>query len=131
MQKCFDGDLATETWIAKGPYSGADKDRIAVNTYIQVEFEEAKQIGSVRLTQGQSAAADVFKKAEVQYSVDRAEQLEKSRRTDKRKRSDGELYNKREDQSNPNRKQRADSRMGACRRVGIPVFKECDNSNYI
>ena len=67
--KMFDGDLSTEAWLAKGPYSGADKDRIAVDAYIQVEFEEAKQVGSVRLTQGQSAAADVFKKAEVQYSV--------------------------------------------------------------
>ena len=68
--KMFDGDLATEAWFAKGPYSGTDKDTIAVDAYIQVEFPEAKPIGSVRMTQGQSAAGDVFKKVEVQYSTD-------------------------------------------------------------
>ena len=68
--KMFDGDLATEAWFAKGPYSGTDKDTIAVDAYIQVEFPEAKPIGSVRMTQGQSVAGDVFKKVEVQYSTD-------------------------------------------------------------
>lgn len=68
--KMFDGDLATEAWLAKGPYSGTNKDTIAVDAYIQVEFPEAKPIGSVRMTQGQSAAGDVFKKVEVQYSID-------------------------------------------------------------
>ncbi len=68
--KMFDGDLATEAWFAKGPYSGTDKDTIAVDAYIQVEFPEAKPIGSVRMTQGHSVAGDVFKKVEVQYSTD-------------------------------------------------------------
>ncbi|MGO5442846.1 discoidin domain-containing protein [Faecalimonas sp. LCP19S3_D12] len=67
--KMFDGDLSTEAWLAKGPYEGTDKETIANGAYIQVTLPEAKQIGSVRLTQGQSAANDVFKKAEVQYSV--------------------------------------------------------------
>ena len=66
----FDGDLSTEAWLAKGPYENPNRDTIAEGAYIQVTLPEAKQIGSVRMTQGQSAANDVFKKAEVQYSVD-------------------------------------------------------------
>lgn len=68
--KMFDGDITTETWIAKGPYEQPNRDKIPVDAYIQVEFPEAKPIGSVRMTQGQSAASDVFKKVEVQYSTD-------------------------------------------------------------
>lgn len=68
--KMFDGDLSTEMWIAKEPYSGADKDKIAAGAYIQVTFPEAKQIGSIRMTQGKTAATDVFKKVEIQYSTD-------------------------------------------------------------
>lgn len=68
--KLFDGDLSTEAWLAKGPYENPNRDTIAEGAYIQVTLPEAKQIGSVRMTQGQSAANDVFKKAEVQYSVD-------------------------------------------------------------
>ena len=68
--KLFDGDLSTEAWLAKGPYENPNRDTIAEGAYIQVTLPEAKQIGSVRMTQGQSAPNDVFKKAEVQYSVD-------------------------------------------------------------
>ena len=49
--KMFDGDLSTEMWIAKGPYSGEGKDTIAADAYIQITFPEAKQIGSIRMTQ--------------------------------------------------------------------------------
>lgn len=111
--KLFDGDLSTEAWLAKGPYENPNRDTIAEGAYIQVTLPEAKQIGSVRMTQGQSAANDVFKKAEVQYSVD-GQNNWKKQEISQTQRSDGELYNKREDQSNPNRKQRADSRVGAC-----------------
>lgn len=60
--KMFDGDLSTEMWIAKGPYSGEGKDTIAADAYIQITFPEAKQIGSIRMTQGKTSSADVFKK---------------------------------------------------------------------
>lgn len=68
--KMFDGDLSTEMWIAKGPYSGEGKDTIAADAYIQITFPEAKQIGSIRMTQGKTSSADVFKKVEIQYSTD-------------------------------------------------------------
>ena len=85
--KLFDGDLSTEAWLAKGPYENPNRDTIAEGAYIQVTLPEAKQIGSVRMTQGQSAPNDVFKKAEVQYSVDGQNNWKKSRRSHKRKRS--------------------------------------------
>ena len=81
----FDGDLSTEMWIAKGPYSGEGKDTIAADAYIQITFPEAKQIGSIRMTQGKTSSADVFKKVEIQYSTER---LEKGRRVYERERSD-------------------------------------------
>lgn len=68
--RMFDGDITTETWFAKGPYEQPNRDKIPVDAHIQVVFPEAKPIGSVRMTQGQSAASDVFKKVEVQYSTD-------------------------------------------------------------
>ena len=54
--KMFDGDLSTEMWIAKGPYSGEGKDTIAADAYIQITFPEAKQIGSIRMTQGKTSS---------------------------------------------------------------------------
>ena len=70
-KKCFDlRSVRTEMWIAKGPYSGEGKDTIAADAYIQITFPEAKQIGSIRMTQGKTSSADVFKKQEIQSSTD-------------------------------------------------------------
>lgn len=50
----FDGDLSTEMWSAKGPYSGEGKDTIAADAYIQITFPEAKQIRKHKNDTGQN-----------------------------------------------------------------------------
>lgn len=69
----FDGSNSTEVQLAKGPYEGSDREIIAAGSTITVTFDEPKAVGSFRLVQGASAAADVFSNADVEYQIDGSE----------------------------------------------------------
>lgn len=71
--KYFDGDNTTEVHLAKGPYEDPNRETIAAGSTITVTFDEPKAVGSFRLVQGASAAADVFSNADVEYQIDGSE----------------------------------------------------------
>lgn len=66
----FDGSNSTEVQLAKGPYEGSDREIIAAGSTITVTFDEPKAVGSFRLVQGASKAADVFSNADVEYQLE-------------------------------------------------------------
>lgn len=74
----FDGSNSTEVQLAKGPYEGTDREIIAAGSTITVTFDEPKAVGSFRLVQGASAAADVFSNADVEYQIDGSDEWVKA-----------------------------------------------------
>lgn len=66
----FDGNTGTEVQLAKGPYEQPNRDKIAAGASLTITFDEPKSVGSFRLVQGVSAAADVFSNADVEYQLD-------------------------------------------------------------
>ncbi len=70
----FDGDVNSELQLAKAPYEGQDRDRIPENAAVTITFDEPKTVGTFRLVQGMSAAADVFADATLQYKTSKSEE---------------------------------------------------------
>ena len=74
----FDGSDSTEVQLAKGPYEAPNREIIAAGSTLTVTFDEPKTVGSFRLVQGVSAAADVFANADVEYQVDGSDEWVKA-----------------------------------------------------
>lgn len=74
----FDGSDSTEVQLAKGPYEAPNREIIAEGSTLTVTFDEPKTVGSFRLVQGVSAAADVFSNADVEYQVDGSDEWVKA-----------------------------------------------------
>ena len=74
----FDGSDSTEVQLAKGPYEAPNREIIAAGSTLTVTFDEPKTVGSFRLIQGVSAAADVFANADVEYQVDGSDEWVKA-----------------------------------------------------
>jgi hyaluronoglucosaminidase len=66
----FDGDQNTEAQLAKGPYEDPNREIIAAGSTITITFDAPQTVGTFRLLQGVSAAADVFTDAAVQYQTE-------------------------------------------------------------
>lgn len=67
IKNVTDGNKTSEVWLAKGPYSGGDRDVIGVDASIILSFDETKPIGSLFIAQGVSAAGDVLSNAVLEY----------------------------------------------------------------
>lgn len=65
-----DGDITSEAWLAKGPYTGDDRDTIGVDADVTLTFDSAKPIGKIYVAQGYSAATDVLSNADIEYLND-------------------------------------------------------------
>ena len=74
----FDGSDSTEVQLAKGPYEDPNREIIAKSSTLTVTFDEPKTVGSFRLVQGVSAAADVFANADVEYQLDGSDEWVKA-----------------------------------------------------
>ena len=74
----FDSNDSTEVQLAKGPYEAPNREIIPAGATLTVTFDEPKTVGSFRLVQGVSAAADVFSNADVEYQVDGSDEWVKA-----------------------------------------------------
>lgn len=72
--KLFDGDASSEIWLAKDPYEGDDREKLAAGATLTITFDEPKKVGTVTLKQGASASSDVLSNATLQYQVSGSEQ---------------------------------------------------------